>query len=120
MRWLLHGLAVAAVLVLLAINVVGPSRVIAEQNVARVLDPGLVPPDGKSGLDARYAAGLGDDAIPALVQALPALRGADRVDVERFLNERRIALGPGGDAAGWPSWSLGRELAREALRSQGH
>ena len=115
MRWLLHGLAVAGVVVLIGINVVGPSRVIAEENVARVLNPALVPADGKSGLDVGYAAGLGDDAIPALVRALPALQGTDRVDLERFLDGRRIALGSGGEAAGWPSSSLGRQLARDAL-----
>ncbi|HET7472996.1 MAG TPA: hypothetical protein VFJ71_07715, partial [Candidatus Limnocylindrales bacterium] len=103
------------VVVLIGINVVGPSRVIAEENVARVLNPALVPADGKSGLDVGYAALLGDDAIPALVRALPAVVGPDRVDLERFLNQRRIALGSGGEAAGWPSWNLGRQLARDAL-----
>ena len=30
----------------LVVNVVGPQRYVAEQNVARLLDPSLVPPDG--------------------------------------------------------------------------
>ncbi len=76
MRWLLHALAIAALVVLGGINVVGPSRLIAEENVARVLDPSLVPADGKSGLDVTCATRLGDDAIPALVRALPALERA--------------------------------------------
>jgi hypothetical protein len=116
MRWLLHGLAIAATVVLAGINVVGPSRLIAEQNVARVLDPSLVPPDGKSGLDVAYALRLGDDAIPALVTALPALDPSDRAALLRRLLLRRDALTAEGTTA-WPSWNLGRELARRALAS---
>ena len=118
MRWLLHGLAMAALAVLVGINLVGPSRVIAEQNVARVLDPSLVPPDGRSGLDVTYALRLGDDAIPALVKALPALPPPDRSALELRLEQRRSALLE-ADANGWPAWNLGREAAREALRGLG-
>ena len=114
MRWLLHGLAMAAVVVLVGINVVGPSRLIAEQNVARVLDPSLVPADGKSGLDVAYALRLGDDAVPALVAALPALDRSDRPALLRRLQARRDALAA-SDETGWPSWNVGRELARRAL-----
>jgi hypothetical protein len=118
MRWLLHGLAMAAIAVLVAINLVGPSRLIADQNVARVLDPSLVPPDGRSGLDLTYAAGLGDDAIPALVRALPALSPADRSALELRLVQRRAALLE-AQATGWPSWNLGRDQARAALAGIG-
>jgi hypothetical protein len=118
MRWLLHGLAMAAIVVLIGINVVGPSRLIAEQNVARVLDPSLVPADGRSGLDVHYAVRLGDDAVPALIRALPALDAADRSALERRLVARRTdLLDP--ETTGWPSWNLGRELARHALGSIG-
>jgi hypothetical protein len=113
MAWLLHGLAIAAVVVLVGINLVGPSRLIAEQNVARVLDPALVPADGKTGLDVGYALRLGDDAIPALVVALPALDPSDRSALLRRLQARRDDLV--ADGADWPSWNLGRELARRAL-----
>jgi hypothetical protein len=114
MRWLLHGLAISAVAVLVAINLVGPARLIAEQNVARLLDPSLVPADGRSGLDLRYARLLGDDAVPALVAALPALHGEPRSDLLRLLDERKQSLADGSTAE-WPSWNLGRELARQAL-----
>ncbi|HET7030660.1 MAG TPA: DUF4173 domain-containing protein [Candidatus Limnocylindrales bacterium] len=117
MRWLVHGLAMAAVIVLLGINVVGPSRVIAEQNVARVLDPSLVPADGRSGLDVPYAAELGDDAIPALIRALPAVHGTDQVRLVSFLRARRSDLDEPATKTGWPSWNLGREAAREALEA---
>ena len=114
MRWLLHGLAMAAVVVLVGINLVGPSRLIAEQNVARVLDPTLVPSDGKSGLDVAYALRLGDDAVPALVAALPALEPADRAALLSRLQSRRDELAA-VVTTGWPAWNLGRELARRSL-----
>jgi hypothetical protein len=116
MRWLLHGLAISAVAILVAVNVVGPARLIAEQNVARLLNPSLVPADGRTGLDVQYARLLGDDAVPALVTALPGLTGADRADLQQLLDARRRALAD-GSTAGWPSWNLGRELARQALTS---
>ena len=114
MRWLLHGLAMAAIVVLIAVNLVGPSRLIAEQNVARVLNPALVPPDGLTGLDVTYATRLGDDAIPALVLALPALDPADRSELLLRLRLRSDALND-PEATAWPSWNLGRVLARQAI-----
>jgi hypothetical protein len=114
MGWLLHGLAIAAVAVLVGMNLVGPSRLIAEQNVARVLDPSLVPSDGMTGLDVSYALRLGDDAIPALIAALPALAPDDRSELTLRLLMRRDALREAG-ATDWPSWNLGREAARAAL-----
>ena len=74
----------------------------------------LVPPDGKSGLDVAYALRLGDDSIPALVTALPALDPSDRAALLRRLLLRRDALAAEG-TTGWPSWNIGRELARRAL-----
>jgi hypothetical protein len=118
MGWLLHGLAMAAIAILVLVNVVGPSRLIAEQNVARVLNPALVPPDGRTGLDVTYATRLGDDAVPALVTALPALDSADRSALLAGLERRRAALAEPA-ATGWPSWNLGREAARAALASLG-
>ncbi len=114
MGWLLHGLTIAAIVVLGAINVVGPSRLIAEQNVARVLDPRLVPPDGETGLDVTYAVSLGDDAVPALVAALPALDPADRAELTRRLQVRRERLEE-HEATAWAAWNVGREQARQAL-----
>ncbi len=72
-RWFGHALIASALAIGLGLNVLGPARFITEQNVARVLDPSLVPPNGSSGLDEIYAFSLGDDAVPALV-ARPAPR----------------------------------------------
>ncbi len=74
-RWLGHGLAVIGVVALVFLNVIAPAAVVAERNIARVLDPTLVPADGHAGLDRDYLAVLPDDAIPVVVAALPQLPG---------------------------------------------
>jgi hypothetical protein len=115
MRWLPHAMAMTAVGVLLAANVIGPLRFVAEQNVARLLDPSLVPADGRIGLDVDYALGLnGDDAVPAFVAALPALSDVDRAFVLKDLEYRWEQLQQ-PELTGWPAWNLAREQARAAL-----
>lgn len=116
MGWLVHGLTIAALIVLAGVNVVGPARLIADENVARVLNPALVPPDGQTGLDIGYAVELGDDAVPALVRALPAVPAIDRPYLLSMLRERARSLAT-AEATGWPNWNLGRERAREALKN---
>jgi len=115
MRWLVHAMTIAAIGVLLAVNVVGPQRHVAEQNVARLLDPTLVPPDGRTGLDIYYAQMLeGVDAVPALVTALPALNPSDRAALMSDL-EHRWELLRDAEVTAWPAWNLARQQAREAL-----
>jgi hypothetical protein len=79
-----------------------------------VLDPSRVPADGKSGLDVAYVRALGDDAVPALVAALPALDATDRATLLAFLASRKQAL-DAPEATGWPAWNVGRETASRAL-----
>ena len=114
MRWLVHAMTVAAVVVLVVVNVVGAERHVADANVARLLDPSLVPPDGRHGLDVEYALTLGDDAVPALVAALPALAANDRALVMDDLEARWLDLNR-AEATAWPAWNLARERARTAL-----
>jgi hypothetical protein len=114
MRWLPHAMTIAAVVVLAAANVVGPQRLVADENVARLLNPALVPVDGRAGLDLEYAMSLGDDAVPALVAALPALTRTERGGLLEELRSRWDDLRE-GDATAWPGWNLARERARAAL-----
>jgi hypothetical protein len=114
MRWLVHAMTGAAVVILVVVNLVGAQRHVAEANVARLLDPSLVPPDGRRGLDVYYALTLGDDAVPALVAALPALSVEDRDLVARDLAGRWEELNfP--ETTAWPAWNLARQRARDAL-----
>lgn len=120
MRWLAHGLAAAGVAITLAVTAIGPQAFVMEQNIARVLNPSLVPPGGHSGFDVWYALTLGDDAIPQLVAALDALPPDARAAALYALRARRDAVAAGADvggadATGWQSWNLSRVRAREAL-----
>jgi hypothetical protein len=115
MRWLVHGLAISAVVITLGVSGLGPQAFVTSQNVARILDPSLVPPDGYAGFDATYLLSLDDDAVPILVGALDALRTSERAAVLTALTARREELAAASSNAGLVSWNLARERAREAL-----
>jgi hypothetical protein len=115
MRWLPHGLALSAVAVTLAVSAIGPQAYVFHENLARVLDPSLVPPDGHAGLDIDYGLTLGDDAIPDLVAALAVVPTFDRANLRAMLERRALELSLEAQTAGPLSWNLARERAREAL-----
>jgi hypothetical protein len=116
MRWLLHAGGLIALAVAIAVNLIGPSAVVARQNLARVVDPNGLPADASRELDAQYLASLGDGAIPTLVEFLPHLRASDRAALGSAL--RTYALeGRSLEPAALPAFSLDRERARQALLS---
>jgi hypothetical protein len=112
-----HALGALLIAVLVGMNVVGPRAFVADRNLERVLNPSLIPPDGEQTVDIRYLIALGDDAVPSLVAALPWLAEPDRARVRAALDARSDELGADPALTGWPAWNLGRERAREALRS---
>jgi hypothetical protein len=115
-RWLGHVMAVIGLVSLIGLNVLAPASFVAERNLQRIIDPSLVPPDGEAELDTEYLGVLPDDAVPALVAALPHLSGSDSFRVRWGLDRRRRALE--GTTTTTPfAWNLGRERAREALRT---
>lgn len=114
MRWLIHAMTIGALVVLAAVNAIGPQRYVAEANVARLLNPALVPPDGRQGLDLDYVLTLGHDADPALVAALPALEPPDGEWLISDLETRWIDLAR-PENIGWPAWNLARTRAEAAL-----
>jgi Domain of unknown function (DUF4153) len=115
MRWLPHGIAISAVTVTLAISAIGPQAFIVRENLARVVDPGLVAPGGYAGFDTDYVLQLGDDTIPDLVAGLGYLPATDRAAVLARLQDRRQQLQLDESTASPLAWSLARERAREAL-----
>lgn len=116
-RWIGHLLIGAALAIGLALNVIGPARFITEQNVARVLDPSLVPPNGSTGLDEAYALSLGDDAVPDLLRALPALDAGSARFLETDLALRLNQLRNESGLNAWQAWNAGRSAARDALEA---
>jgi len=116
-RWFGHVMIAAALAIGLALNLLGPARFITEQNVARVLDPRLVPPNGRSGLDESYVLSLGDDAIPPLVGVLPHLEDEQAQYLSDRLAGRLNVLRTDAGLNAWQAWNAGRSAAREALEA---
>jgi hypothetical protein len=115
MRWVAHGLAISAVAITLAVSAIGPQAFVMQQNIARALDPALVPPGGHTGLDVEYGLTLGDDTIPALVDALPRLSPTDAAQALWELQNRKVDLAQDDAAKSPVAWNLAREQARAAL-----
>ena len=114
-RWLLHFMVVLSVVFGIGFNLVGPVQFIAEQNVARAVDPSLVPSGGETGLDVYYLSSLGTDADIVMANALPRLPEPERADVAAALGDSAVSLAqqPFGDA--WQGWNYSRETARALL-----
>lgn len=114
-RWLLHGMLGLSLLFGLAFNLIGPVRLVAEQNLERAVHPELVAPGGVSGVDLRYLSSLGDDVVPSLLGALPALPEDLRREAQSLLDARAAALAEDGSTTTWQAWNWSREWARSRL-----
>jgi hypothetical protein len=115
-RWVLHALGILSLVTMGGLNLVGPQRTVTGQNLARAVDPSLVPPGGRTGLDAGYLYELGDEAVVPVVEAWPRLDPGTRAALEPVLEDRREMLSTAPSLQGWPAWTLTREQARSALR----
>lgn len=114
---LVHVLGALGVAGMLVANVVGPQGFVAARNLERAINPELVPAGGRAGLDGAYLSTLGDDAVPAMVAAMPHLAAADRAAVRAHLEARRHELATDPTVSDWPAWNLAREQARAALET---
>lgn len=116
-RWVLHVLGIGVLVTVLGMNAVGPQAFVATRNLERAIDPSLVPPGGRTGLDAAYLDELGDEAVVPIVDAWARLGERDRTALEPVLAKRGDRLAHAPTFQGWPAWNLTRERAREALRA---
>ncbi len=114
-RWLGHAMAVIGLVSLIALNLLAPSAFVAERNLARVIDPRLVPADGEVALDAAYLDVLPDDAIPTIVAALPSVPDSTAARLRTLLVQRKMVLAAEPGYASPFAWNLGRERAKAAL-----
>jgi hypothetical protein len=112
--WLLHAAGLIALVVAVAVNLIGPSAFVAREDLERVIDPRGLPDDAYRGVDAYYLTTLGDGAIPTLVEYLPRLPDADRAALGSALRTY-VLEGRSLDPAELPGISLDRERARQAL-----
>lgn len=102
-RWLVPAATGAGLACLLTLNLMSPEALVVERNVANYERTGR--------LDTETLLGLSDDAVPALVAALPRLDPAAR----RVILDRLCS--PPDDGAGDPaSWSVSGHRADAARR----
>jgi hypothetical protein len=106
--------------VLLVLNGLNPDGLIVRVNAGRVLAADAPPgvPRARSApepqpLDDRYLLGLSADAVPGLVEALPALGPEQQPRVARGLLDRWSAPA----SLDWRGWSLGRWQAWHAVEA---
>ena len=115
------GLVVSGFILLFTLNVLNPDALVARANLAR----GDAGRNGTAGVDLRYVASLGGDAVPILVSALtapdPAVGTAEPGDrcaaagrlLDRWTGDRRARI-----ARTWTQWNLARERATRAVRAR--
>jgi hypothetical protein len=115
------GLVVSGFLVLFTLNVLNPDGLVARANLAR----GDAERTGAAGVDLRYVAKLGGDAVPMLVSALTApdtavASGApgDRCAAVNILLDRWTGERGARTGRRWTQWNLARERATRAVRAR--
>lgn len=108
---LVSGFAFVALLV--AVN---PDARIARTNLERAGDVPTETDGSAPTVDARYLASLSADAVPTLMEALPALAPPSRCVAARGLLQR---WGPAGThEPEWRSWNWSEARAREVVSSE--
>jgi hypothetical protein len=95
---------VAALAVVVAVNVLNPVRFIADQNVRRY--------EQTSKIDAFYLATLGPDAGPTIARLLPSLKGSNAEVIRAWLC---IQAETRENDPGWRSWNGARSSAWAAI-----
>ena len=100
----LRGVAVAAVVVLVGLNLVNPDALIARTNTSRL-------EHGRS-FDVEHASSLSADAVPVLVDRLDSLPERDRC-----LLAQRLLKQWGDSDDGIRSFNLGRSAARSSIEA---
>lgn len=114
-RWLIHGMIGLSIAFGVAFNLIGPVRLVAEQNLARAIHPELVAAGGETTVDVWYLNLLGNDAVLPLADALPDLPADLQREVREILRNRAYTLEHSPGTMSWQSWNLSREAARSRL-----
>jgi hypothetical protein len=114
MSYAVQPLALAAVLVALSANAIGPDAFVARANIARILDPSGLPADASRTFDADHLVGLGGGAIVELVDAFPRLPVSERLQADVLLR-RELSRRDEDHIPDWQGWNVERERERAAL-----
>jgi len=104
-RWIAAAIAGSFLMALFVFNVIDPESIVVRRNVDHAIETGR--------FDAPYVGQLSDDAVPALVAALPRLEAGDRTIVRARLCQRTSRSQPPPERTGL-SWNRSAQLAAEA------
>ena len=99
------GALMQAFAVLAGLHILNPDAFIVNMNLNR--------PVAERPFDAKYAATLGGDAVPALLEALPSVPAADRCEAVETLLTRW-----NDSPSDWRSWNWSRARARRLVQQQ--
>ena len=111
------GILTAAFGFILTLNLLNPDAFIVRQNVARFRAHGKLADFMNSrSVDVYYFQTLSEDAVPALLEELPNLRGA-RPAVEEDLRRRYQRMQEDDAWRAWQSWNLSRWRAYHLLQT---
>jgi hypothetical protein len=99
----MYGALIAAFLMVGVLHVINPDALIVRVNVAQVR--------AGRGFDAAYVSSLSADAVPALVEALPAMNHYEQCVATASLLRRYDELARGD----WRTWNLSRARALRAI-----
>jgi hypothetical protein len=100
-RWFPGAAAVAGLVLVLALNIVNPEALVVRLNVNQSSANHLLDPD--------YLAGLSDDAVPDLFNALPRIDWRQQSELRRQLCQRRES-----QDGGWAGYNAAQQAARQA------
>jgi hypothetical protein len=114
------GLVASAFAVLFTLNVLNPDALVARANLAR----DAAPPARAVGMDLRYVASLGGDAVPALVSVLTAPSAVtdttvltDRCTAAAMLLYQWTEDGRAGIYHSWTQWNVARARAMREVNA---
>jgi hypothetical protein len=113
MRYAPQPIVMSALVVALVVNALSPSAFVARADLERIIDPSALPDDAERRMDTGHLLGLGDGAVPVLVDLLPSLPSAEQDLLRAALRPRAGGRQSGQDP--WESFNLDRARARDAL-----
>lgn len=102
-----YAMAVSGYVVLLGMNAVNPDALVARTNTARMVT------DGK--FDPKYTFRLSADAVPALLDAIPAMEAGHRSALAERLLQNHASPAPGQDIR---TWNAARATAASLVRAR--
>lgn len=113
------GVLIAALGFVTTLNLINPDALIVQQNMARYQQGILNATESWDSIDVSYFANLSEDAVPALLAAVPQLTADDQNTLDDILMQKQADMTVNSHQwRSWPSFNLARARAWDALQAQ--